>query len=252
MMVITVLLPLASGLADPTGTYMSEIPEEFRLRYEIEEVQILEAELWKCYSSHCESFGIHTSGNRTGDREITCSDAICSALVAYVLFGGGFQRLRIEFTDRVRLSNPFRVDYWNPAEFTVLVREHDLLVRPNYLISPLSQIFFFIPLLGITLATEIGAGTYIANRKRLPRILGRIAVANLITLPIVWFLIPGLQLSVALTVVLAEAFAVSFEALLLRFSHLGIDGRSSLVLSLGMNGASFLLGLAIFGIVSIL
>lgn len=242
---------LSTGLMDPSPNYV-EIEETFFLDYQVDETRILAAEVWRCYRADCSWYKIHTSELWSEDRAAKCSDSICTKVEKYRPFDGDFQRLRIRFSDRVRVSNIFQVNFFEPADFIVTVREYDLLVSPNYLISPFVQLCFFIPLLGITIAIEIAVASYLSKRWQLPRIRGRIAIANLITVPIVWFILPSLPLGAVLVVVLSESFAVAFEALFIRYTRSGISGRFSLNLSLGMNGASFLIGLVIFGIISIL
>ncbi len=204
---------LSTGLMDPSPNYV-EIEETFILEYQVDETQILAAEVWRCRSADCSWYKIHTSERWSEDRAPKCLDSVCTKVEKYLPFEGDYQRLRIKFSDRIRVSNVFSVDVWNPAEILV--------------------------------------GSHLSRRRQLPRVSGRIAIANLITVPIVWFVLPSLPLGAVLVVVLSESFAVAFEALSIRYTRSGISGRSSLILSLGMNGASFLIGLVIFGIISIL
>jgi hypothetical protein len=249
------LLPTFLILADPAPTYI-RVELTFALDYEIEEEPILAAELWACYVPECSWDQIYSPDVWRGTHSVTCSGGVCNGEATYSLyfipFDSRYYRLRIKHPDRLRVSNTFYIDTLHPGELTIVVREYDLVVTPDYLIHPFAQWCFFLPLLGITIATEIAVANYIARRRQICKIPGRVAIANLITLPIVWFLLPSLGLSAALTILLSESLAVALEALFIRFTRSGIDGRSSLILSLSTNGASFALGLVIFGILSIL
>ncbi len=237
------------SLIDPSPTY---VELTFKLEYEIEEEPILEAELLTCYAAQCSWDAIRPTESWTGGLDLTCSDGVCTRRMGFFPFDGYLQILRIKYPDRVRVNNPFGVDRWHPGEFTVTVRENDLKVSPDFLVHPVLRLCLFLPVLLVTIVTEITVAAYIGRRKQFRRIPGRIAIANLFTLPVVWLLFPTLGLSKGLTVLLSESFAVAFEALFIRFTKSGLDGRSSLILSLGMNGASFILGLVIFGVLSLL
>jgi hypothetical protein len=67
----------------------------------------------------------------------------------------------------------------------------------------------------------------------------------MITLPVVWFFFPSLGLSLAVTTILSEIFALLFEAFFLHLvSRPKISLKHAFMLSLLMNAASFLIGLA--------
>lgn len=238
-------------LADPG--YMVTVSERFHLRYDIDRVEIRHAELHICSDSQCTRHRIHEADSWSGAMEIACTSRTCTAAVELTAYSGHDQRLLIEFSDRTRVSNVFEVSpFLMPADFWVHVREDDLLVESAVLIDPITQFCGFVPVLLITIVTELAVAAFLFRRMHLPHVPGRIVAANIVTVSFAWILIPKLLLSAALTLVLAEAFAVAFEALFIRFTKSGLDARSSLILALSMNGFSFLIGLVIFGVISIL
>jgi len=241
-----------AGLMDPSPNY---IELTFELEYQIEEEPILAAEMWSCFPTpepECNWEGIHSLEQWRGHHSLACLDGVCTGNTSFYAFDTALQRLRIKYANRVRVSNTFGLDAFHPGEFTVTVRENDLKVSPDFLVHPVLRRCLFLPVLLVTIVTEIAVAGFMGRRMKLRRIPGRIAIANLITLPIVWLLFPALHLPKWLTILLSESFAVAFEALFIRFAKSGLDGRSSLILSLGMNGASFILGLVIFGVLSLL
>jgi hypothetical protein len=74
--------------------------------------------------------------------------------------------------------------------------------------------------------------------------LGWVALANLISLPIVWFAFPMIRLDAITIIVLAEAFAFVFEAAFLYLTHKkkGLRFGGAAALSLWMNIGSVGLG----------
>jgi hypothetical protein len=72
-----------------------------------------------------------------------------------------------------------------------------------------------------------------------------VALANLASHPAVWFVFPELGLSYAGWLALAEAWAVSIEALAYGVLLPGTGARRALVVSLAANAASFAAGLGL-------
>lgn len=79
------------------------------------------------------------------------------------------------------------------------------------------------------------------------RMLSVVILANLMSLPIVWFVFPLIALAPIFNVAVAEAFAVLFEGLIIHMVNKTTIGlKRVLLLSLAMNVASFLVGGVIF------
>jgi hypothetical protein len=105
----------------------------------------------------------------------------------------------------------------------------------------------FIEALIITLVIELFTAFIFIKIAKLPkRILVSVLIANLISLPIVWFVFP-LLLNILLVMLLSEIFAVVFEAYFIHyFNKKRITLKKSFILSIIMNLASFLIGGFIF------
>lgn len=79
------------------------------------------------------------------------------------------------------------------------------------------------------------------------KVLGTVVLVNVISLPLVWFGFPALISDFSLLLIVAEAFAVIFEALLLRFLNKELFSFSNAFwLSLFANITSFFVGGLIF------
>jgi hypothetical protein len=92
---------------------------------------------------------------------------------------------------------------------------------------------------------------YIKITKKPARILVWVIVANIITLPIVWYLIPWLislvlpstGLTTALQIIISELFVVIFEGYFICFTNTtSMSLIYAIVMSFFMNVSSFLLG----------
>ena len=81
----------------------------------------------------------------------------------------------------------------------------------------------------------------------LPRAAG-VALANLATHPLVWFASPGLALPLGVRIGLAELFAVIVEGWAYHVIWRQLRVRRGLLISLGANACSFLLGLLMRGV----
>lgn len=79
------------------------------------------------------------------------------------------------------------------------------------------------------------------------RVLSTVLAANIISLPLVWFIIPSTGLNPINMIILAEIFAVLFEGVLLHFVNKSIFPlKKALILSFLMNAASSFIGGFIF------
>jgi len=101
----------------------------------------------------------------------------------------------------------------------------------------------FVVALIITLAVELlFTLAFFRKTKVKKKILLYVFIANLISLPIVWFLFPLLGIEIWV-ILLAEAFAIVFEAYFIEWiSKKKISFKKALILSIVVNVASFLIG----------
>lgn len=171
-----------------------------------------------------------------------------------------YQKLIIQFADKTRESAPFAHRHNGDLRntFTVTVRENDLLVAEEasvYVFINPFQLLLFFPALIFTLAVELAvAAVYLKATQRLNRrILLWIVLANILSVPVVWFVLPLLHrtwnLDATAIIVLSELFAFAFEAGFLYLTNRGLlTARHVVLLSLLMNASSFFLGLCSAGI----
>ena len=107
----------------------------------------------------------------------------------------------------------------------------------------------FLIALFLTISIEIAIGfiyAIVIKKKDKKDILLAILYANIITLPIVWFIFPLMRIG-ALIIPAAELFAVVIEGLFIGwYIEEGIQRWKPYLLSLGLNAASFLIGGPLF------
>jgi hypothetical protein len=99
---------------------------------------------------------------------------------------------------------------------------------------------------GLTLIVElpIAAPLLAAVEPRRARRIAVVALANLATHPLVWFLFPGLALGRGARLALSEAWAFLVELAIYLLVWPALQFRRAALTSLLANGASFAVGLA--------
>lgn len=235
------LLPLAIVLLLPTAIVHADIGRkptmEFAFEYESDPVSIVEGQLLQCEDAACAT---GKPLEQVGPQHFSCDEDSCSSM-AYGY--ADYNKLVITFTDKVRESNVFTKKA-SEATFKVTVLESALLVEE---VMGGIRGLGCCSGLGATIAIEIVVAIAYMAAFQLPRTaLGWVPLSSVLTLPVVWFVFPNLGLPAAWAIGLAEGFAVLFEA---GFIYLALRRTISLkhaaALSLAMNGASFLVGLAL-------
>ena len=125
-----------------------------------------------------------------------------------------FTNLSLCFADKTRQSNIFEKHSFE-ASFTVQVNADNLSVEQIGLGLPYAlstQVMGFLVALVITLSIETPLAVLMLKRWKLPHKWILILVANLISLPIVWFVFPFISNNTFIVIGLAELFAIAFEA----------------------------------------
>ena len=230
--------------------------QEFKFVYQTAQpIPIWDGQLLDCDDPAC------TTSTPVDKRVVAffrCSTESCNATspTGYAQY----QKLVIRFADKTRESAPFphRDNGDSRNEFTVTVRENDLLVAENAsvyaFINPF-QILLFFPALFFTLIVELAvAAVYLKATQRLNRrTLLWIVLVNLLSVPVVWFVLPLLHrswgLDATVIIVLSELFAFAFEAGFLYLTNRRmLTARHVVILSLLMNASSFFLGICSAGI----
>ncbi len=216
----------------------------FLFEYQTVNVPILGGQQIECEDAAC----VRGSPlQRAGPQDFGCNSTGCGSR-AYGY--SSYHKLVIQFSDRTRESNVFEGRGFG-GKFIVTVKPEELSIRqtfnPFILFDPLGTVFAFGVALIATLCIELFIGALYVGLRRLPgRIIPWIILANLLTVPVVWFLFPLLPLEWLALTILSETFAVISEALLLYWTNkTRLLLKEAAILSLLMNLGSFLAGLVI-------
>jgi hypothetical protein len=155
---------------------------------------------------------------------------------------------------RVLVSNEVeRVHYWSKYRLDISTNGAAIITDITPFFNA-HRIITFILALIITIALELLVALIYCSRRKIPKkkILQSVLFANLISLPIVWFVFPFLK-TILVVILLSEIFAIVIEAYLIHsFNKTILSLRESFTLSLIMNVVSFLLGGFIFVILTVI
>ena len=232
---------------------------DFTFGYQIPKTPIVNAQLLLCDDASCaQSEPFVDPPNWSGRPAILdCDGDTCWAWAG----GIGFKRyhkLVVMFADKIRESNVFtKIAYG--ARYVVTVGENDLSVREIFSPDSLLLTFFspfqylcFIPASILTLISETAIAALYSTR--IKTLIKGAGWANIISLPIVWFVFPFVQLTFGWTFLLAELFAVVFEAgFLFSLNHrTGLSWRQASTVSVLMNVGSVIVGIVAILLVIVL
>lgn len=234
----------------------------FSIEYQIPHTDIVEGNLLLCDDVDCEQYQILDTVDyySYGLPNFYCGgendSEWCYAGIGDDNFGK-YHRISLQFVDGVtRISNVFKKRGYS-SYYTVVVNEVDLVVKENAaknlrfgnLFSPL-QTVCFIPSALITLITEVKVAKLYSKKIKKP--IGRIVLANLISLPLVWFIIPSwLEVKFLWLLIIVESFAIIFEAIFIYYTNRssGVTFKEGLITSLIVNLASIGVGVFLIGFV---
>jgi len=232
-LIISFCIPPTNVLAD-TGPNPKM---DFEIQYNIASVYVESAKLMFCEDLDCK-----VSQEVLGP--FWCDQNSCS----YRYGGNGYYKLVITCSDKTRESNVFQKTRFN-SSYTVIVNQDGLQVTENWSglpYEPGSQIKVFLIALAITVPIELlVAGIFLKIQKQ-PYKAIIIITANLITLPIVWFLFPFIRLDGFAVIFLGEIFALLFETWYIKKNYENMSYVTSFWLSLSMNLSSFLIPILLF------
>lgn len=180
---------------------------DLRLVWAIPRVEVTDASLFFCEDAACQQ------PEKVGG-PFSCTQERCF----YNYGGADWYKLEIVFADQTRVSNVFEKRGFE-ATFDVTVNAGDLLVEqvsfPFPYLASVQAFGFFVAAL-ITLGIEIPLAGLVLKRWGQPRRWKTVVVANLVTLPIVWFGFPfiGEGFGSLAVIGLAELFAWLTEAVI--------------------------------------
>jgi len=204
----------------------------FDLQYNIDPIDVEDASLFFCEDPDCKD-SLEVLG------PFGCDQYYCS----YHYGGSGYYKLVIDFADKTRESNIFQKTTYN-ASYTVTVNQDGLQVTENPSPVPYeteSQVPGFLIALAITLPIELLVAWIFTRLTKKSFKAWVILIANLITLPLVWFVFPLIPLNSFVVLLLAEIFALLFETWLIQRTFEDFSYLTAFWLSLCMNLGSFLI-----------
>ena len=209
---------------------------DFRIVYQVEGISIIDAELIHCRDPECNE--VKPPDELMYDY-FRCSKGKIETCTAFAYTYGPYHMLVIEFSDKTRNSNVFK-PHGIQERYQVTVLESSLRVEPS--IAPIDS--FGSALCGTWLIEGIVAIIYFAIFRLSKTAFALALFSSLLSLPVVWFVFPGLRLPGLVIVGLSEVFAIGFEAgFVFLASGRKIALKHTLVASILMNLASFIVGI---------
>jgi hypothetical protein len=196
-----------------------------------DQITLQGGEQYQCEDKKC--LNIKPLG-QLGPQRFTCQDNFHCRSSAYGY--DPYQKLILNFSDKTRASQIFNGETFN-GTFDVQVTADKLIIKETTPLASRGRLPDFFKALIITLFLELlVAYFYLLIGKMPKKILLSVILANLISLPIVWFFPPRISLSWTFFM---EIFAVVFEALFIFYLNKNfITIKKSFNLSLIMNVAS--------------
>jgi len=237
MKIIAILLAIIL-LSFPVYADLGPKPQmTFNLIYQTSSsVELLGGQQIQCEDKDCvESHPLEP----LGPQHFECGSNQCQSM-AYGY--SSYQKLILNFSDKVRESNIFAATPSYNEKYNVLVTDSGLVVEnPNTFTSsglPVS----FIESLIITLILEVFVGyVFVYSIKNYKRILASIVAANIISLTLLWLAV--ISSFSFLVVIVAEVSVTVFEALFVfALNKKMITLKNAFVMSVVMNLASFIIG----------
>jgi hypothetical protein len=237
---------------------------EFTFQFKSEPIEIVHGQLLECTDAACQTFTVFQG-------HFDCKGTYCNSWVTRDPSKSGKQTgysqyhiLSITFADKTRQSNVFAKRHYDDS-YQVVVSGESLDVQeisssdfiPKMLIFFLGAVFF-LPALALTLLVELVTAAIYFKITKLKASLWWVVAANILSLPVVWFVIPNLGYPILngnysyILVICAELFAFVFETLFLFITSMkkGLTLLHALLLSFLMNLASFGLGALAFIVIT--
>jgi hypothetical protein len=242
MLLGVIFIPTLSAHADaPAPTYMA-----FRFIFHVENISIVGGKLLNCDDENCNKY-------TQFENSLYCLEK--NSCMAYssdpndnTLRSTKYHKIIVNFTDKTRESNVFTFQ-GGGEQYNVEVENDYLNVREdNSLLSHPLVLFCFTAAEFFTVSIElIVAAIYTKIIKVKKSFLLLVVLANILSLPIVWFIFRPIFSDDIIFWSVAESFVVIFEAafMFLFGRRYEITLKQVSILSLLMNTASFLMGLII-------
>lgn len=156
--------------------------------------------------------------------------------------------------DKVFVSNEVHRKSFNASFEADLKADGSIAVKDTTPPVSVQQIPAFIISAVLTIIIEMGLALLLLVLKKIDtRILLAIFLANLVSIPIVWFALPLINADKILVVSISEIFAAAFESLAIWLPNQAtVSLKKAVLISLGLNAASFFAGGIILAFVATL
>jgi hypothetical protein len=217
---------------------------EFNIEYHLSKpADIIEG--WQLQSDS-ESFSRFDTLKKAGPQRFNCEDNNNCRSVSYGY--KDYNKLVLKFSDKTRESNVFKRGGFN-SSYKVIVTDDSVRVSdvtPFY--SSNSKLFSFITAFIITIILELlTAFLFLLIAGSPQKILLWVILANIISLPVLWFIFPLIFGEGIPAFITGELFTFIFETLFIYYySRQYIRKWQAIVLSVIMNLVSLILGGAIY------
>lgn len=213
---------------------------EFELRYETDNnIKLIKGFMLKCWDEDCNDFD---TLQELGPQRFECINQTNCHAVAYGF--GPYSKLILHFDDKVRASDVFKAKGFN-SKFIITVTNDGLKVKEVTPILQQNTLWAnFLKSLSINLILELlVAFIFLRGVFARKSILKGVVYANLISLPIFWFVFVNFIHHTLIAIILGELFVFVFEGLFIYFySKRELSLSRSLSLSLLANIISFFVG----------
>jgi hypothetical protein len=230
--ILSILINFISADLGPKPTM------EFNIQYETSnQITLINGSQYQCEDKDCNNI---KRLSEYGPQRFLCNSNSCrSAAYGY----SPYQKLILNFSDKQRESQIFYTNAFN-AKFNVRVTDSELIVEETTPFASKWKVSSFIKSLIITLILELLVALKYLSKNKLPKkILVSILIGNLITLPIVWFIIQLIITKLEIFILLSEIFAIVFEAYFIYYlNKKKITIKKAFILSIIMNLTSWIIG----------
>jgi len=221
--------------------------KDFSINFDgkLKESDLTEAKLYECKDVFCKKM---EEFPEFGPQGFGCTKDKCHAQ-AYS-FKDCYYKMVFIFTDKKLESNVFTL---KKSNFDITVKDDGLVVNISSTTSKSSENNFWVSLL-ITIVIELLISLFflLLNKKPLS-ILKWVFLSNLISLPIVWYLFPLVNVTYMVQLILSEIFAILFESVFIYYLNRNyLSYKKTFILSLLNNLISVIGGLFILTFMSYL
>lgn len=171
-----------------------------------------------------------------------CSNSSCD--FGYMLPNNFKLAVFIPSTNKVFVTNEISRSNFNSNYKAVLFSDGSAKISETTRFLAQDKVSSFAKAFSITIILELLVSLIFLSVRRLPKkILTYILLANIISLPIVWFLFPLIKLSTLSVIIASEVFAVLFETLFVYLLNKQIISfKQSLMLNILNNAVSLFVG----------